>query len=66
MSDKKHDELNPANERKKTPLDLVREQQSRRQHNQDVFNQQPQTDSDLPGHGRPSDKRKHPQRQQYQ
>lgn len=66
MSNREHEELNPANETQKTPLDLVREQQSTHQHSQDVLNKQPQADSDLPGHGIPSDKRKHPQRQQYQ
>ena len=64
MSEETHDERNPATEHK-TPLDLVHEQQSRQQKSKEVLNQRPESDAELPGHGVPSDMRKHPQRQHY-
>jgi hypothetical protein len=65
MSEENHEELNPANEVAKAPLDLVKEQQSLQQHSRDVVNNRPESDAELPGHGVPSDRRKHPQRIHY-
>jgi hypothetical protein len=65
MSEETHEELNPANEAAKTPLELVKEQQARKDQSNEVLNKRPENDEELPGHGKPSDMRKHPQRQHY-
>jgi hypothetical protein len=65
MSEETHEELNPAHEVAKTPLELVKEQQARKEQSQQVLNKRPESDSELPGHGTPSEMRKHPQRQHY-
>ncbi|HEX8550581.1 MAG TPA: hypothetical protein VF681_03390 [Abditibacteriaceae bacterium] len=67
MSEETHEELNPANEtaKTKTPLELVKEQQARKDHSNEVLNKRPENDAELPGHGVPSDRRKHPQRIHY-
>ena len=56
--------LNPA-EPQKTPLELVKEQQAMMQENREAAEQRVESGVDIPGHSKPSDRRKHPQRQMY-
>jgi hypothetical protein len=58
-------ENNGAEETPKTPLELVREQQSMNQKSRAALDNRPDHNVDVPGHSEPSDKRKHPQRQLY-
>ncbi len=58
------EELNPA-EPAKTPLEQVKELQAAQQSNREHFEQRPDASPEVPGHGKPSDRRKHPQRQMY-
>lgn len=59
------EELNPA-EPAKTPLQQVKEQQAMQQQNLEATQQQTDTTPEVPGAGKPSDKRHHPQRQMYE
>jgi hypothetical protein len=56
--------LNPA-ELRKTPLDLVREQQAMQQQTREVIENRVESGAEVPGGSKPSDRRKHPQRQMY-
>ena len=58
------EELNPA-EPQKTPLELVKEQQSMKAHNLEIAQGRPDLQAEVPGQGIPSDRRHHPQRQMY-
>ncbi len=58
------EELNPA-EPAKTPLQQVKEQQAMQQQNLEATQQQTDTTPEVPGQGKPSDRRHHPQRQMY-
>lgn len=58
------EELNPA-EPQKSPLEQVKEQQAAMQSNREVLEHRPDASPEVPGQGKPSDRRKHPQRQMY-
>lgn len=58
------EELNPA-EPQKTPLELVKDQQAAMQSNREVLEHRPDASPEVPGQGKPSDRRHHPQRQMY-
>ncbi|HEX8464758.1 MAG TPA: hypothetical protein VF627_09105 [Abditibacterium sp.] len=58
------EELNPA-EPSKTPLQMVKEMQAAQQENREVLEHRPDASPEVPGAGKPSDRRKHPQRQMY-
>lgn len=58
------EELNPA-EPAKTPLQQVKETQAAQRQNQEVLEHRPDASPEVPGAGKPSDRRKHPQRQMY-
>jgi hypothetical protein len=58
------EDLNPA-EPSKTPLEMVKELQAVQQQNREVSEHRPDASPEVPGQGKPSDKRKHPQRQMY-
>ncbi|HEX8236754.1 MAG TPA: hypothetical protein VF600_12420 [Abditibacteriaceae bacterium] len=64
-----HDEqegenLNPA-EPRKTPLELVKEQQAMQHESREVIENRVESGVEVPGGSKPSDRRKHPQRQMY-
>jgi len=46
-----------------TPLEMVKEQQAVKQQNREVSEQRVESSSEVPGHGVPSERRKHPHRQ---
>jgi hypothetical protein len=56
--------LNPA-EPRKTPLDLVKEQQAMQHQTREVIENRVEDGEEIPGHSIPSDRRHHPQRQMY-
>jgi hypothetical protein len=56
--------LNPA-EPRKTPLDLVKEQQAMQHQTREVNELRNDAGDEIPGHSIPSDRRHHPQRQMY-
>lgn len=58
------EDLNPA-EPNKTPLEQKQELQAAQQENLEVTQTRPDTSPEVPGAGKPSDKRHHPQRQMY-
>jgi hypothetical protein len=58
------EELNPA-EPSKSPLQMVKEMQAVQQENREVAEHRPDASPEVPGQGKPSDRRKHPQRQMY-
>lgn len=58
------EELNPA-EPPKSPLEMVKELQAAQQQNREVTELRPDATPEVPGQGKPSDRRKHPQRQMY-
>ena len=55
----------PTHQPAQTPLELVREQQSIKQHNKEVAEERVDATSEIPGHSIPSDIRRHPQRIKY-
>lgn len=65
MSSPQDNAHDAAEDKPKTPLDLVHEQQAMQQESRDALNKRPDHNVDIPGHSEPSDKRKHPQRQLY-
>ena len=64
MNSENREELNPA-EPKQTPLEQAQRTKKMQRQNLEVTQQRPDDSPEIPGAGKPSDKRKHPQRQLY-
>ncbi len=62
MAEAKNEPQEAVESELKKPLDRVREQQAMQQQNREVAEERPDTSPEVPGAGKPSDIRKHPQR----